>query len=136
MEVAAGAEGGVRLSFHFASQGDNWAYPRVDFQPELDWSAYDGLRFEYRTDTDSPGPVRVFLFEPGGAGYISDTELLGSREWRSATVLFSQLGYVPATPVDPNGKLDTNRVGGMSVGAHCKPLSVVLEVRTLQAVKF
>ena len=135
-EISAGGEGGVRLSFTFSTNGDNWAYPRVAFAPERDLSAYDGLRFEYRTDTADPGAVRVFLFEPAGAGYISDTGLPGSTSWRSATVLFSQLGYVSATPPDPNGRLDTNRIAGLSVGAHSKPLSSVLEVRNIQAVKF
>ena len=136
MEIVAGADGGVRLSFKFSTNGDNWAYPRVTFAPELDLSTYDGLRFEYRTDTADPGPVRVFLFEPTGAGYIADTGVPGSTQWCTATVLFSQLGYVPATPADPNGKLDTDRVAGLSVGAHSKPLSLVLEVRNIQAVKF
>jgi hypothetical protein len=136
MEISASGEGGVRLAFTFSTDGDNWAYPRVAFAPELDLSAYDGLRFEYRTDTADPGAVRVFLFEPAGAGYISDTGLPGSTTWRTATVLFSQLGYVSATPPDPNGKLDTNRVAGLSIGAHCKPLSLALEVRNIQAVKF
>ena len=135
-EISAGGEGGVRLSFTFSTNGDNWAYPRVAFAPQRDLSAYDGLRFEYRTDTADPGAVRVFLFEPAGAGYISDTGLPGGTSWRSATVLFSQLGYVSATPPDPNGKLDTNRIAGLSIGAHCKPLSLVLEVRNIQAVKF
>ena len=117
MEIAAGSDGGVRLRFTFASDGDNWAYPRVSFTPEMDLSEYDGVRFEYRTDTTEPGPVRMFLFEPTGAGYISDTSLPGSTEWQTATVLFSQLGYVPATPADANGKLDLNRVAGLSVGA-------------------
>ena len=72
MEITAGSEGGVRLRFTFASDGDNWAYPRVSFTPEMDLSAYDGVRFEYRTDTAEPGPVRMFLFEPTGAA-ISQT---------------------------------------------------------------
>ncbi len=136
MDIAAGTEGGVRFSFHFSTDGDNWAYPRVAFPGGRDLSGYDGLRFEFRTDTETPGSVRAFLFEPGGAGYISDSELSGSTQWRSVTVLFSQLAYVSATPPDPNGKLDTNNIAGLSVGAHCKPKSVVLEVRNIEAVRF
>ena len=136
MQVAAGPDGAVRFAFQFSEDGDNWAYPRVAFQPPRDMTAYDGLRFEYRTDTKDAGAVRALLFEPEGAGYISDSGLGGSTEWRSVTVLFSQLGYVSATGRDPNGKLDLDRIAGLSIGAHCKPRSVVLEVRNVELVKF
>ncbi len=136
MDIATGEEGGVRFTFRFSSDGDNWVYPRVQFPGNRDFSAYDGLRFEYRTDTDNAGSIRAFVFEPNGAGYISDSTLSGSTKWRSVTVLFSQLGYVSATPADPNGRLDTDHIAGLSVGAHCKPRTVVLEVRNVQAVKF
>jgi hypothetical protein len=136
MKIEACSDGGVRFSFTFSADGDKWAYPLATFAPELDLSTYDGLRFEYRTSVAESGPVRAFLFEPAGSGYISDTALPGSETWRSATVLFSQLGYVSVTPPDANGKLDINRIASLSVGAHCKPRSLVLEVRNIQAVKF
>ncbi len=136
MQIAAGDDGGVRFSFTFSTDGDNWAYPRVTFAPEQDLSAYDGLRFEYRTDTADAGAVRVILFEPTGSGYISDSKLTGSQEWRTATVLFSQLGHIALTPPDPNGRLDIDHVAGLSVGAHSEPRSLTLEVRNIRAVKF
>lgn len=136
MEITACDEGGVRLHFNFSTDGDNWAYPRVYFTPELDLSNYDAVRFEYRTDTTDPGPVRLFLFESQGAGYISKTELPGDTHWRRATILLSELDHVAQTSPDPNGQLDTQRVAAVSVGANTKPRSLVLEVRNIEALRF
>jgi len=135
MEIAGGADGGVKFSLKFSTDGDNWAYPRATYSPVLDLTAFDGLRFEYRTDTTDSGPVRVFLYEPNGAGYISDTSLTGSTTWRSATVLFAQLAHVSATPADSNAQLDLDQVASVSVGAHSDPQSLVLEVRNIEVVK-
>lgn len=136
MEVSAGDEGGVRFLFKFSRDGDNWAYPRVSFSPILDLSEYDAVRFEYRTDSEDAGEVRMILFEPGDVGYISDAKLPGDTQWRSATVPLKQLGHVAATRPDDNSQLDLNEIANLSVGAHCEPTTLVLEVRNIQAVKF
>jgi hypothetical protein len=135
-EIGAGGEGGVRFLFKFSRDGDNWAYPRVSFSPLLDLSDYDAIRFEYRTDAEDAGAVRLILFEPGDVGYISDAKLPGDTQWRSATVPLKQLGHIAATRPDDNSQLDLNEIANLSVGAHCEPTTLVLEVRNIQAVKF
>ena len=136
MEIAAGPEGGVRFAFTFRAAGDNWAYPQTRFEPPLDLSAYDGLRFDYRTSVADSGPVRVMVVEPEGSTYMTGNGLPGSTAWRTATVLFDTLIHLGLSAADANGRLDTDRIATLRFGANSKPQSLVLEVRNVAAVKF
>ncbi len=135
MEVAAGAEGGVRFDFTFRAEGDNWAYPETLCEPPLDLSAFNALRFEYRTSVADSGPVRLMLVEPEGAAYYTSGGLPGTTAWRSATIPFDSLAYLTLSPADPNQKLDTDRIARIRFGANCKPLELTLEVRNIVAVR-
>lgn len=135
METAAVPEGGVRFTFTFRTNGDNWAYPEVRFTPPLNLSAYDGIRLEYRTSVADSGPVRLMLGEPGGATYFTGDGLPGSTEWRRATLLFRDLVHLGMSPADPDGRLDSNAISVLRFGANCKSQALVLEVRSIEAVK-
>lgn len=135
MEIAPGTEGGVRFAFSFAAAGDNWAYPSARCEPALDLSAYNALRFEYRTSTDDSGPVRLMLVEPGGPTYFTSGGLPGSTQWRTATIPLNSLAHLSLSSPDANGKLDLDRIAIVRIGANCKPLQLTLEVRNVQAVR-
>jgi hypothetical protein len=136
IDIFAGKVGGVSFKFSFTADGDNWAYPEWDFNPPLDLSSYDGLRFEYHTDTADAGPIRVMLVEQGGSSYMTDGGLPGAAAWKTATVLFRDMEYLSLSPPDPNGKLDTDKLIAIRFGANLKPLSLRLDIRNVRAVRF
>ncbi|MBI2299700.1 MAG: hypothetical protein HYU66_12290 [Armatimonadetes bacterium] len=133
MTSEAGPEGGLKLTFTFPAPADNWAYPGNLFDPPIDLSAWQGLRFEYRTSVADSGPVRVMVVEPGGTFYLSGGDTLpGSTSWRSGTVLFANMQPFGD---DPKGHLDLQHVARLRFGANCKPLTLNLEIRNVRAIR-
>lgn len=136
METVAGAEGGVRFNVRFTAQGDRWCYPRVDFDPPADFSAYDGISFEYRCGPD-PAKVtpRIQVTESPGSNYLTDA-FAGSGEWRKQAYLFRNMSWGSFSPPDPNGKLDTDAILHLLVGLNTSVDDVWLEVRNVQMVRY
>jgi len=137
MSHAAGPDGGVRFDFRFTAPGDRWAYPFAVFEPPLDLSGYDGLRLEYRCDTEAPDSrVRVQLVEPSGAAYYTAAGFRPGTQWQTATVLFADLVHGSWSPADANGKLDLDRLAALRVGVNTPRDTLSLEVRNIEAVRF
>ena len=131
-----GTDGGVEFGFVFAAKGDNWAYPWVGFEPVRDFSAYDGLRFDYRSDPAAPGPIRLMLVEASGASYLAETSRPGARQWQTGTLLFQDMSCLSWMKPDPNGHLDLDQITALRFGCNCQSLSVALELRNLRLVRF
>lgn len=137
MSHAAGPEGGVRFDLRFTAPGDRWAYPFAGFDPPLDLSGYDGLRLEYRCDTEAnDSRVRVQLVEPSGAAYYTEAGFPVKAQWQSATVLFADLAHGSWSPADANGKLDLDQIAALRVGVNTRRDILTLEVRNVEAVRF
>ncbi len=113
MEIAAGATAVCGSPSHFSTNGDNWAYPRVAFAPELDLSAYDGLRF--RVPHGHGRPRRTYacfsLSRPAPVTSRIPDCPAARRGALPPCCSRSWVTYRPRHPI-PNGKLDTNRVAG------------------------
>jgi len=136
MEIAAGAEGGVRFEAKFTAAGDRWCYPRSDFGRAMDFSAYQGISFEYRCHGDDEQmAVRLQLIEPNGSCYLTGTGWKARKEWTRATCAFADLAWGSHSPKDPNGALDLKAVRALMIGLNTPRDKVWLEVRNVRLVR-
>lgn len=134
--VAAGDEGGVKFGFSFRGDGDPWAYPQTHFNPPLDASGYQGVRFEYRTNVEDVGVVRLMAVEADGPSYMTNAGFPGSTTWRQVTVPFTSLSPMGSLPAGHGWEFKPERIGVLRIGANCKPSDVTLSVRGVQLVRW
>jgi len=136
MEIKPVPDGGVSLPIIFTAPGDRWCYPRVSFDANQDWRQYDGIRLEYRFDTDDKDTsARVQVIEAGGSSYL-DAGWPATKEWRRVMVLFSDLAWGSFSASDPNGKLDLDQVRTLLFGCNTKLDKLTLEVRNVELVGY
>ncbi|MBI1880242.1 MAG: hypothetical protein HYR94_18815, partial [Chloroflexi bacterium] len=62
--VAGYADTAFQLQYNLGSANGNWAQIRCNFNPPLDLSAYDHLRFDWRGDPDTANSLEVGLVNP------------------------------------------------------------------------
>ena len=96
----------LQLSYNLGSTDRNWAQIRCNFDPPLDLSAYDHLRFDWRGDPDAANSLEVGLIDQLGTterifgrGYHHVTH----RDWWGQLVVpFHFLGpWTEGTTFDP-----------------------------------
>lgn len=61
------ADTALQLSYNLGNTSGNWAQVRCDFNPPLDLSAYDHLRFDWRGDPEAANSLEVGLIDQAGA---------------------------------------------------------------------
>ncbi|RLC67971.1 MAG: hypothetical protein DRI48_00870 [Chloroflexi bacterium] len=78
--IAGYTDTALELSYDLGSANHNWAQVRCDFEPPLDLSAYDHLRFDWRGDPEAANSLEVGLIDQAGTvqrifarGYHHDT---------------------------------------------------------------
>lgn len=136
IDIAAGPEGGLAFAIRFAGGGDRWAYPLLGWESDQDWSDFDAVRFEYRTDTDAPDTtVRLQVAEDGGSMYAS-SPLPSATTWRRVTLALPDLAWGSYSPPDPDGRLDLGRIRTLLIGLNTPRDEVKLSVRNLELVGF
>ncbi len=136
MDIAPATDGGVRFDIRFTAPGDWWCYPRVAFDPPQDWSAYDGLQFEYRCHGDDGETlVRVQVVESGGSAYLTGAGWPAKGAWTRAASLFGDLGWGSHSQPDPNRKLDTDQIATLMIGLNTKRAAPWLAVRNIRLFK-
>ena len=136
MAVAAGKDSGVRFDVKFTAPGDRWAYPRADLGRPTDFSAYQGIAFEYRCHgDDETTAVRLQLIEPQGSCYLTGTGWKAKKAWTRATAAFADLAWGSYSPKDPNGQLDLKAVRALMIGLNTPRDAASLEVRGIQLVR-
>ena len=135
MEIRPGPDGGARFEVRFSGPGDRWCYPKTDFGRPMDFSAYDGISFEYRFGADDEKTVtHLQVIEPQGACYLS-RGWPAKKDWTPATALFQDLDWGSYSPKDPNGKLDTKAIRTLMIGLNTPHDSAWLEVRSVRLVR-
>lgn len=96
----------LQLAYDLGSSPGNWAQIRCDFDPPLDLSAYDHLRFDWLGDPNAANSLEISLVNPAGSqehifgrGYGHVTH----RSWWGQMVIpFSFLHpWTPSTLFDP-----------------------------------
>jgi hypothetical protein len=136
MEIRAGTDGGVRFEIKFSGPGDRWCYPKADLGRPTDFSAYDGVAFEFRCHGDDEKTVvRLQAIEPQGSAYFTNTGWKARRDWTRAVCAFADLQWGSFSPKDPNGKLDTKAVGALMIGLNTPRDDAWLEARNIQLVR-
>ncbi len=96
----------LQLQYNIGLTNGNWAQIRCNFEPPLDLSAYDHLRFDWRGDPEAANSLEVGLINPGDGqdnifarGYHHATQ----RAWWGQLVIpFSFLHpWTEGTDFDP-----------------------------------
>lgn len=129
MKIESDPVSGVKFAFNFAPNTDKWAYPHTVKRETMDLSGYNAIQFEYKTDSQDRGDVRVMLVEESEAFYVSAT-VICSAEWRPATVLFKSM-----YPFQPDQKLDLDKIARIRIGTNSLTDTFTLSVRNIRAVK-
>lgn len=109
--------------------GDRWVYPVFSLPENVDLSQYRGMILRARCDPGDTTP-RVMLYETkNGSGYMTrDAAFLPDGQWHTAVIPFDTLVHVDATPHDPNGRLDPDRVRTFSIGGNTKEEQLSIQV--------
>lgn len=63
--IAGYKDTALQLQYNLGSANGNWAQIRCNFNPPLDLSTYDHLRFDWRGDPDAANSLEVGLVNPG-----------------------------------------------------------------------
>lgn len=104
--VAGYSDTALQLIYDLGNDNGNWVQLRCDFDPPLDLSAYDHLRFDWRGDPDAANSLEVALVNPGspetifGRGYHHATH---HSWWGQMVVPFNFLQpWTDSTTFDPS----------------------------------
>lgn len=135
MDIAPGTDGGVVFSAKFLRPGDRWCYPRVSFDPVVDWSEYDGIALEYRTAGDDAMTARFQVVEHSGSSYMVSEGWPASAQWRQVADLFSDLRWGSFSAPDDNNRLDIDRISAFMAGLNTRKDEVELHVRNVRLIK-
>ncbi len=125
-------ESGVKFSATFG-EGDKWCYPRTALPENVKIKSDGGIFAKIRCTGEGTIP-RFFLFEePSGAGYLSDERAAcpADGKWYIISIPFSAFTHNSATPPDPDGKLDFDRIREISYGFNATGGSATLEIGEL-----
>ncbi len=135
MEIESG-DGHVSFPITFTGPGDRWCYPRATYADPQDWGDYQGLAYEYRlTPVEATTNSRLQIAEAGGSMY-ADLAHPATAEWRRVVVLLGDVMWGSYSPVDENGKLDTDAIGQVTIGCNTELDEVMLEVRNVSLVAY
>ena len=127
MNIDAAEDSGVILKCTFGD-GDKWCYPRLAVPEGVDLAEYGGVILRARAWGETT--PRLFLHERDtGAGYMTEASLFpADGEWHAVRISFDRLVYCGATPADPNGRLDLDKVNALSVGFNTQSREATLEI--------
>ncbi len=64
--LAGYSDTALQLNYNLVSGDGNWAQVRCNFDPPLDLSAYDHLRFDWRGDPNAANSLEIGLINPSG----------------------------------------------------------------------
>lgn len=104
IQTIAGATGqALELDYDLGTGNGNWAQVRCDFDPPLDLSAFDHLRFDWRGSPGGGNSLEVGVINPGGKifgrGYHHPTHRFW---WGQLAIPFRFLApWTPGTELDP-----------------------------------
>ncbi len=129
------------VGFTFNS-ANNWAYPRLLFRPEVDWSAWQGLSFKIRLQKSTATLMRLMIagdFDeiPQNGEPVFFTargfSLEAEAGWYEIQIPFSSLVHWSGSPPDPEGKLDLGRISWLTIGVnHSESGYLELEIKDLK----
>ncbi|HEY4690719.1 MAG TPA: carbohydrate binding domain-containing protein, partial [Anaerolineae bacterium] len=65
--IAGYSDAALQLNYNLVISNGNWAQVRCNFNPPLDLSAYDHLRFDWRGDPNAANSLEIGLINPNGS---------------------------------------------------------------------
>jgi hypothetical protein len=78
--IAGYADTALQLSYDLDNDNGNWAQVRCDFNPPLDLSAYDHVRFDWRGDPESANSLEIGLIDQ-----VDNTQRIFGRGYHHTT---------------------------------------------------
>ncbi len=106
----------LRLRFRFPGGRHMYCVPA---QPigELDYSAYEGIRFTYRATVPAGVNGLLACVHENGGQFVATPPPSATGEWLSVTVPWSAFP-LGAWSKDDNGRLDVDAISQVSLGVH------------------
>lgn len=105
--ISGYSDSALQLRYNVGDGAGNWAQIRCDFDPPLDLSNFDHLRFDWRGDGDAANSLEVGLINPGVEGehiFARGYHHVTQRDWWGQLVIpfrFLQ-PWTPNTAFDPS----------------------------------
>ncbi|MCS6861791.1 MAG: hypothetical protein NZT92_15915 [Abditibacteriales bacterium] len=125
----------LRIEARFQGEGDRWAYSMLSFDAPMDFSAFDGIAFDLKTDaSDAESYVRMILTEASGAQYLTGTRISGDK--RRVVFLFADMKWGGFSPPDPNHRLDLKQITTVKLGCNTPRDRMWFEAGHFELVKF
>ena len=116
----------IFLGFTFNS-ANSWAYPRLLFRPEVDWTGWEGLNFKIRLREGTATLMRLMIAadddqvpQNGEPMFFTARGFSLEKEagWYEIQIPFSSLSHWSGSPPDPDGKLDLDHISWLSIGVN------------------
>lgn len=117
-KLVSSADKTIKFDAEFTQARNRWAFPI--FVPPKDISLSGATGILLRARIEKPAAMSLFLWEINGkVGYVTPTNasiIPADGKWHTAWIPFSKLALSPVNNPDPDGKLDLEKVSGISVG--------------------
>jgi hypothetical protein len=128
--IAGHSDTALQLEYNLGAGNGNWAQIRCDFDPPLDLSAYDHLRFDWRGDPDAANSLEVGLIDQAGI-----TQRIFARGYHHVThhYWWGQL-VVPfnfLAPWTPDSTFDSSQVAAFFLSVVKDPVDDVGSVGSI-----
>lgn len=135
VSIGKSGDGALAFNVKFAGAGDRWAYPGILFAQAADYSEYDGIAFNLKTNIDESGTdIGLMLVEANGAHYLGVTKAMKTA--KRVVILFTDMVPLSFMFVDPNGKLDLDKIAGVKFGCNSNKDVIDIDLGNPELVKF
>ncbi|MHB1456431.1 MAG: glycoside hydrolase 5 family protein [Armatimonadota bacterium] len=135
VSIGKSGDGGLAFNVKFTGPGDRWAYPGILFDQPVNFSGYDGIAFNLKTSVDEPGTdIGLMLVEQNGAHYLGATKAIKIKN--RVVILFKDMVPLSFMFVDPNGKLDLDKIIGVKFGCNSNKDIIDIDFENPELVKF
>lgn len=133
--ITKSGDGGLVFNVKFEGVGDRWAYPALMFDHNANFSGYDGIAFNLKTNLDDSGTnIGLMLVEDNGAHYMGSAKAVTTRN--RVGFLFKDITPLSFMFVDPNGKLDLDKIAGVKFGCNSAKDNIDIDFENPELVKF
>ena len=140
MTIRSLVKGGVQFDFQFNQPGDRWAFPIVSFKPAMNFSAYDAIRFEYKSSHSNADTIaRLMVGKPNGSTYFTEpgfTLFSSAGKWKRVVIPFKSLVWGPFSSIDPEGSFHARHVSQLLIGCNTTANALSLSVRNIELVRY
>jgi hypothetical protein len=123
-----------QIEAQFKEGKDKWIFPRLKLNGDTNLQKYSGIALEIKAVNTSR--VHIFCWEQNAdgkdesIGYLTPASMIsGDQQWHAIYIPFNKLVLSGANAMDPNNKLDREKVKRISIGFNGNVGASSLEIR-------